>query len=185
DDQGGERDQQDEHGQMAQPAGCSVDEVGKEGRRRPAPRESASPAVAEDIRGDERRNHEQPEESPRRPERHRPLRRKAARLRSQSPEVVSTVWRTPSDESAEARSRRSASAASAKRLRRRSLRVSTRTWRPVSASTSQSSPALTSCCSRGSRISTATTSCRAASWSIGLCQSRGPRKSETITTRER
>ena len=44
----------------------------------------------------------------------------------------------------------------AKRSRSRSLRVSTRRRRPVSGSTSQSSPTFGSSCSRASRISTAT-----------------------------
>ena len=56
---------------------------------------------------------------------------------------------------------------------------------PVSGSTSQSSPTSGSSCSRGSRISTAITSWRAASRSSGVRQSRGPRKSETTTTTER
>ena len=73
----------------------------------------------------------------------------------------------------------------AKRSRSFLLRVSTRSWRPVSGSTSQSSPAFGRFCSRGSRISTATTSWRPASWSSGARQSRGPRKSETTTARER
>ena len=57
--------------------------------------------------------------------------------------------------------------------------------RPVSGSTSQRSPTSGSSCSRGSRISIATTSCRAASRSSRGRQSRGPRKSETTTTTER
>ena len=65
------------------------------------------------------------------------------------------------------------------------LRVSTRTWRPVSGSTSQRSPTSGSSCSRGSRISTARTSWRLISCSSGLRQSSGPRKSETITTTPR
>ena len=60
-------------------------------------------------------------------------------------------------------SSRSAAAAAAKRSRTRRLRVSTWTWRPVSGSTSQRSPAGTSCCSRGSTISTAITPWRARS----------------------
>ena len=67
----------------------------------------------------------------------------------------------------------------------RRLRVSTCTWRPVSGSTSHSSPAGTSSCSRGSTISTAITPWRARSARIGPSQSRSPRKSETITTSPR
>ena len=81
---------------------------------------------------------------------------------------------------------RSAAAASAKRSRSRSLRVSTRSRRPVSGSTSHSSPTSGSSCSRGSRISTATTSCRPASSSSGRAASpAGPRKSETTATSAR
>ena len=58
---------------------------------------------------------------------------------------------------------RSLGGGSAKRSRSFALRVSTRSWRPVSGSTSQSSPTFGSSCSRGSRISTASTSCRPAS----------------------
>ena len=70
-------------------------------------------------------------------------------------------------------------------LAQRLLRVFTRMSRPVSGSTSQSSPTFGSSCSRGSRISTASTSWRPASSSSGRRQSRGPRKSETTTTSER
>ena len=80
---------------------------------------------------------------------------------------------------------RSSAAAVAKRSRRRLLRVFTRISPPVSGSTSQSSPTFGSSCSRGSRISTASTSWRPASSSSGRRQSRGPRKSETTTTSER
>jgi hypothetical protein len=62
--------------------------------------------------------------------------------------------------------------------------VSTRSCSPVSGSTSQRSPTFGSSCSRGSRISTAITSCRPASWSRGLRQSGVPRQSETTTTSE-
>ncbi len=75
------------------------------------------------------------------------------------------------DENVRASAARSPAAASAKRRRRRSLRVSTRSRRPVSGSTSQSSPTFGSSCSRGSRISTATTSWRPASSSSGRRQS--------------
>ena len=74
--------------------------------------------------------------------------------------------------------RRSAAAASR-------LRVSTRSCRPDSGSTSQRSPTSGSSCSRGSWISTAITSWRAASWSSCGRQSRGPRKSETTTITDR
>ena len=80
---------------------------------------------------------------------------------------------------------RSSSAASAKRSRSARLRVSTRTWRPVSGSTSHRSPTSGSSCSRGSRISTASTSCRLISCSSGFRQSSGPRKSDAITTTPR
>ena len=80
---------------------------------------------------------------------------------------------------------RSSAAAAAKRSRSFRLLVSTRSWRPVSGSTSQRTPAFGSASSAGSRTSTATTSWRAASSSSGRCQSRGPRKSETSTTNER
>ena len=74
-----------------------------------------------------------------------------------------------------------------RRTARRSfrLRVSTRSCRPDSGSTSQRSPTSGSSCSRGSWISTATTSWRAARWSSRGRQSRGPRKSDTTTITER
>ncbi len=62
-----------------------------------------------------------------------------------------------------ASSARSVAAAVANRSRSRRRLVSTRSWRPVSGSTSHSSPTSGRSCSRGSRISTATTSCRPAS----------------------
>ena len=63
--------------------------------------------------------------------------------------------------------------------------MSTLSWRPVSGSTRRSVPTLGSASSRGSRISTATTSWRPASASSGRRQSRGPRKSEITATNAR
>ena len=82
-------------------------------------------------------------------------------------------------------SRSAAAACCEARRGPRLRRVSTWTWRPVSGSTSQRSPAGTSCCSRGSTISTAITPWRARRACSGVSQSRSPRKSETITTRPR
>ena len=99
------------------------------------------------------------------------------------PEVDRTTWPTPSRRSSPARSARSSAAASANRSRSARDDVSTRTSRPVSASISVSSPTSVSSSSRGSRISTARTWCRAATAPSAAGQSRGPRKSDTSTTR--
>ena len=80
---------------------------------------------------------------------------------------------------------RSPAAAAAKRARSFASRESTWSCRPVSGSTSQSSPRSGSSCSRGSRISIATTSCRPARSSRGGRQSSTPRKSETTATSAR
>src|SRR5215211_4860611 len=105
--------------------------------------------------------------------------------RSQSPAVERTRCGIPSEASSRSSATRSSAAATAKRSRSRRRAVSTCVLRPVSGSTSQTCPTFGSSCSRGSRISTATTAWREASRSNGARQSRGPRKSETTTASER
>ena len=109
----------------------------------------------------------------------------AANGRSQSPPVESTRWGTPS----EASSRASVRPLGVRRL-----------CEPLAQAAAcgvDVEPAarlgidepdmadVGSSCSRGSRISTATTAWREASRSRGVRQSRGPRKSETTTVSER
>ena len=93
------------------------------------------------------------------------------------------MCRAPRRRSSVASEARSAAAASANRSRRRRDEVSTRTSRPVSASTSVRSPTSGSSSSRGSRISTARSPWRAATGASSGSQSRGPRKSDTSATR--
>src|SRR5215211_7088066 len=114
-----------------------------------------------------------------------PRRRWWANSRSQSPSVDSTTWSAPARRSDAATCSRSAAAAAAKRSRTLRREVLTGTWRPVSGSITQMSPIGVSCCSRGSRISTAITPWRPRSERSGPSQSGAPRKSETTTTSPR
>ena len=77
---------------------------------------------------------------------------------------------------------RSAAAASSNAVRSRRSPVSTRSVRPVSGSMRVSSPTSTSASSRGSATSRAMTAWRPATSVRAGTQSRGPRKSETMTT---
>ena len=134
---------------VAPPAGRPVDEVRQQAGRGPALGVVLPPALAEGDEPDEHRDHQQHEQRGGGREAQRALRMKATSVRSQSPDVERTTWRAPTEASSRATSRRSASAAAAKRSRSFLLRVSTRSWRPVSGSTSQSSPAFGRFCSRG------------------------------------
>src|SRR5919108_2547812 len=129
---------------MTAPARRGVDEIRKQRRSREAGGEVGAPPLAPDVcsneRGDDQKTHER--ERPLKAHRRCPLRRKTASERNQSPDVESTTCRAPADASCRATCLRSSAAACAKRSRNRALRVSARTWRPVSGSTSQSTPAF-------------------------------------------
>ena len=114
-----------------------------------------------------------------------PRRRKPVSGRSQSPSVVSATCRAPAEASSAATSRRSSAAAAANCSRRRALEVSTRAGgrsrdRRGAARPTSAAPARAG---RGPRRRA--TAWRPASRSSGGRQSRGPRKSETTTTRAR
>src|SRR5581483_2348734 len=171
---------EEEHGRdEPKPAWRSVDEVRQEREARERARSAAAPPVERDPHKCDQRQDRERSERDRVLEAHRRPPRNAANGRSQSPLVERTTCGTPSADRTRATPLRSSAAAMAKRSRSDALPVSTRTWRPVSGSTSQSSPTSGSSCSRGSRISIARTSCRSSTRNSGARQSSGPRKSET------
>ena len=89
-----ERDQQDRRRHVSQAPGLAIDDVWKQCGRGELRSHSRPPAVVHDVQGDDRRHGQQGEEVERRLEAHRLrdlVRRKAASVRSQSPEVESTT----------------------------------------------------------------------------------------------
>src|SRR5439155_2477627 len=114
-------------------------------------REALAAALGADVGGERERDDREAEQHRWPLEAHRrPLaRRNEANPLSQSPAVESTTWSAPARRSSSATASRSSAARAAKRSRSRRLPVSTRSWRPVSGSTSQRSPTDGSDCSRG------------------------------------
>ena len=94
DQQRRERDEQDRRRHVPQPARLLVDDVRKQCGGGELGSHSRPAAVVHDVQGDDRRHGQQGEEEERRLEAHRLrdlVRRKAASVRSQSPEVESTT----------------------------------------------------------------------------------------------
>ena len=189
DEQCDERQQGKDGRDVPPPAGRAVDDVREQVEVREPHRVLHTPPLDEEVRHHQQRHDRQREkgEGPR--EAHRRLllvERKPASMRSQSSSVRQRAVRDARATPARGRSRRGRP-----RPPRRTpcgswpVAVSTAIRRPVSGSTSQRWPTSGSSCSRRSRTSIAVTSCRAASRSSGVRQSRGPRKSETMKTTPR
>ena len=89
-----ERDEQDRRRHVAPSAGLAVDDVGEQRGRGELRGHSRPATVVHDVQGDDRRHGQQREQEERRLEAHRLrdlVRRKAASVRSQSPDVESTT----------------------------------------------------------------------------------------------
>src|SRR4051794_35156341 len=180
DDQRGERGEEQRSGQVPAPGRRRADDRahgrdGGEAHDVPAP-----PAALGDEREHQQRHAQQQQQEERGLEAHR---RRPPSVRSQSPSVVRTMCSARAWRRSAATSARPSRSASAKRSRSLDEWVSTSTRSPVSGSISARWPTAGSSSSRGSRISTASVEWRARRAASARRHVRGPRKSETTTTR--
>ena len=97
DDHRGERDEQHRDREMASGARGALDEVRQQRGRRPGGRGALSRPLVQQVRDEQQRQEQEAEQPDRRGEAHFALRRNSASSRSQSPDVDSTTWRTPTD----------------------------------------------------------------------------------------
>ena len=158
DDQRRERDEQERDRHVPARTGRAVDQIRQQRRASSSAAANALAApLAETYSADEHGDREQPEQR-REPKLIRPP-QESARAGAASPRRSSARRAARRAPPARARPRAARRRPPRRTARRsRALRVSTRRCRPVSGSTSHSSPAFASSSSRGSRTSTAITS---------------------------